>query len=115
MVAMLRTPSDSITEETRKVNAYKDNLFDRLAINHLSKAFKKPQVHTLLSLCCSLFEGEDLLQLLIPLQDLVTTRVGMKAWLKQLLWLNTNLTLFSSKRLSSKLLTEPSPGQYFLS
>ena len=41
MVAMLRTPSDSITEETRKVNAYKDNLFDRLAINHLSKSVQE--------------------------------------------------------------------------
>jgi len=37
VVAMLRRPSDTITEQTTKTNAYKDNLFDRLAINHLSK------------------------------------------------------------------------------
>jgi len=31
-------PSNNITKETRKTNAYNDNLFDRLAINHLSQA-----------------------------------------------------------------------------
>ncbi|XP_014495686.1 beta-carotene isomerase D27, chloroplastic [Vigna radiata var. radiata] len=40
-VAMLRRPSESITEETRKTNAYNDNLFDRLAINHLSKSVQE--------------------------------------------------------------------------
>ncbi|XP_027353345.1 beta-carotene isomerase D27, chloroplastic-like [Abrus precatorius] len=38
VVAMLRRPSDDIRGETGKTNAYKDNLFDRLAINHLSKS-----------------------------------------------------------------------------
>ncbi|XP_020225065.1 beta-carotene isomerase D27, chloroplastic isoform X3 [Cajanus cajan] len=38
VVAMLRTtPSDHVTAKT-KTNAYNDNLFDRLAINHLSKS-----------------------------------------------------------------------------
>jgi len=42
VVAMLRRASDSIiTEETRKTNAYNDNLFDRLAINHLSKSVQE--------------------------------------------------------------------------
>ncbi|KAG5072399.1 hypothetical protein AAZX31_03G139700 [Glycine max] len=41
VVAMLRTPSDNITGETRKTNAYKDNLFDRLAIHHLSKSVQE--------------------------------------------------------------------------
>ncbi|KOM25133.1 hypothetical protein LR48_Vigan50s005300 [Vigna angularis] len=40
-VAMLRRPSESITEEPRKTNAYNDNLFDRLAINHLSKSVQE--------------------------------------------------------------------------
>ncbi|KAK7336798.1 hypothetical protein VNO77_17346 [Canavalia gladiata] len=40
VVAMLRrSSSDDITEEARRINnAYNDNLFDRLAINHLSKS-----------------------------------------------------------------------------
>ncbi|KAK7285284.1 hypothetical protein RJT34_20049 [Clitoria ternatea] len=39
MVAMLRRPSSiNITREATKTNTYKDNLFDRLAINHLSKS-----------------------------------------------------------------------------
>ncbi|RDX89727.1 Beta-carotene isomerase D27, chloroplastic, partial [Mucuna pruriens] len=38
VVAMLRRSSDNITGETRKANAYNDNLFDRFAINHLSKS-----------------------------------------------------------------------------
>ncbi|XP_061369092.1 beta-carotene isomerase D27, chloroplastic-like isoform X2 [Gastrolobium bilobum] len=38
VVAVLRGFSNDIREETRKANAYKDNWFDRLAINYLSKS-----------------------------------------------------------------------------
>ncbi|KAF7818372.1 beta-carotene isomerase D27, chloroplastic-like [Senna tora] len=37
VVGVLTRPADDTTEETRKTNVYKDNWFDRLAINHLSK------------------------------------------------------------------------------
>ncbi|KAL2953077.1 hypothetical protein AAZX31_19G146300 [Glycine max] len=34
-------PQTNITGETRKTNAYKDNLFNRLAIHHLSKSVQE--------------------------------------------------------------------------
>ncbi|KAK7245420.1 hypothetical protein RIF29_40266 [Crotalaria pallida] len=41
VVAVLTRPSsDDIAGETRKTNVYKDNFFDLLAINHLSKSFQ---------------------------------------------------------------------------
>lgn len=39
VVGVLARPTDDISEETlRKTNVYKDNWFDKLAINHLSKS-----------------------------------------------------------------------------
>lgn len=39
VVGVLARPSDNIGEETlKKTNVYKDNWFDKLAINHLSKS-----------------------------------------------------------------------------
>jgi len=37
-------PSDNITKETRKTNAYNDNLFDRFAINHIASLDKRIEV-----------------------------------------------------------------------
>jgi len=37
-------PSDNITKETRKTNAYYDNLFDRVAINHNASLDKRIEV-----------------------------------------------------------------------
>lgn len=38
VVGVLTRPAENIAEETRNTNVYKDNWFDHLAINHLSKS-----------------------------------------------------------------------------
>lgn len=41
VVGVLTRPADDTTKETRQSNVYKDNWFDRLAINHLSKKLQE--------------------------------------------------------------------------
>ncbi|KAK7393486.1 hypothetical protein VNO78_22043 [Psophocarpus tetragonolobus] len=41
VVSVLARPADDIFGETRKSNVYKDGLFDRIAINHLSKCVQE--------------------------------------------------------------------------
>lgn len=83
--------NNNITGETRKTNVYKDNWFDRLAINHLSKSLQAATGSYIVPFCVVpllqfIHLKDKFLEFCISfLQDSVIVRVGMRAWLRQLL------------------------------
>jgi len=118
IVSVLRKPSnhDIITEETSKnttrtINVYKDNWFDLIAINHLSKTVQAATGSYIPF--CSFYCNLIVISMrsyrvcsFYSLQDSETIRVAMRALLRQLLWQNRNLVLFNNKRLPFKLLID---------